>query len=42
VFFAIDPIWGFVVALAAGVLVSAAVVILLKQVWPAKAVEAVA
>ncbi|MGO1543483.1 MAG: PTS fructose transporter subunit IIABC [Gulosibacter sp.] len=31
VFFAIDPIWGFVIALVAGMVVSAIVVLLLKQ-----------
>ncbi|MDO5681439.1 MAG: fructose-specific PTS transporter subunit EIIC [Propionibacteriaceae bacterium] len=31
VFFAIDPIWGFIVAVLAGMIVSAALVLLLKQ-----------
>ncbi|WP_425307234.1 fructose-specific PTS transporter subunit EIIC [Ammonicoccus fulvus] len=31
VFFAIDPIWGFIVAILAGMIVSAALVLLLKQ-----------
>ena len=31
VFFAIDPIWGFIVAILAGMVVSAALVLLLKQ-----------
>lgn len=40
VFFAIDPIWGYLVAIAAGTIVSALVVIALKQFWPNKAIQA--
>ena len=39
VFFAIDPAWAYVVAIAAGVVVSALAVIALKQFWPNKTVE---
>ncbi|MDO5031689.1 fructose-specific PTS transporter subunit EIIC [Corynebacterium sp.] len=39
VFFAIDPIWGYIVAIAAGVVVSAAAVIAMKQFWPNTTVE---
>jgi PTS system fructose-specific IIC component len=41
VLFAIEPIWGFLLALVAGTLVAAAAVIALKQFWPAKQVQAV-
>ena len=41
VLFAIEPIWGFLVALVAGTLVAAAAVIALKQFWPAKQVQAI-
>ena len=34
VFFAIEPVWGYILAIAAGVVVSAAAVIALKQLWP--------
>lgn len=39
VFFAIDPAWAYVLAIAAGVVVSALAVIALKQFWPNKTVE---
>jgi len=39
VFFAIDPFWGYLVAIAAGVVVSTAAVLAMKQFWPNKAVE---
>ncbi|MHA2789160.1 PTS fructose transporter subunit IIABC [Corynebacterium sp. S7] len=39
VLFAISPWWGAIIALLAGIVVSAAAVIVLKQVWPNKAVE---
>lgn len=39
VFFAIDPLWGWIIALAAGVATSAVAVILLKQFWPNHAVQ---
>ena len=39
VFFAIDPFWGYLVAIAAGVVVSTATVLAMKQFWPNKAVE---
>ncbi|MDN6199398.1 PTS fructose transporter subunit IIABC [Corynebacterium flavescens] len=42
VFFAIDPIWGFLVSLAAGIVVSAVAVIAMKQLWPNKTIEAAA
>ena len=40
VFFAISPFWAWLVAIVAGVIVSAAAVIAMKQFWPNKAVEA--
>lgn len=40
VLFAIDPWWGFLLAILAGTAVSAATVIALKQFWPTKAVAA--
>jgi len=40
VLFAIDPWWGFLLAILAGTVVSAATVIALKQFWPTKAVAA--
>ncbi|MCT1427980.1 fructose-specific PTS transporter subunit EIIC [Corynebacterium sp. p3-SID1241] len=39
VFFAIDPFWGYLVAIAAGVVVSTAAVLAMKQFWPNKAFE---
>jgi fructose PTS system EIIBC or EIIC component len=42
VLFAIDPWWGFLLALVAGTVVSAVVVIALKQFWPNKASQAMA
>ncbi|MFW9180293.1 PTS fructose transporter subunit IIABC [Corynebacterium striatum] len=39
VFFAIDPAWAYFLAIAIGVVVSAAAVIALKQFWPNKTVE---
>ncbi len=42
VFFAINPILGFLVALAAGTVVGAFAVLAAKQFWPAKQVAAVA
>lgn len=36
VLFAINPWWGFLLAVAAGAVVSAVVVVLLKQFWPQK------
>lgn len=39
VIFAINPWWGALVALLAGVIVSAVAVLTLKQVWPNKTVE---
>lgn len=39
VFFAIDPVWGYFLAIAAGVVVSAAAVIAMKQFWPNKVAE---
>ena len=39
VFFAIDPAWAYVLAIAAGVVISALAVIALKQFWPNKTVE---
>lgn len=39
VIFAIDPFWGYLVAIAAGVVVSTAAVLAMKQFWPNKAVE---
>ena len=39
VFFAIDPFWGYLVAIAAGVVVSTAAVLAVKQFWPNKTVE---
>lgn len=39
VFFAIDPFWGYLVAIAAGVVVSTAAVLAMKQFWPNKAAE---
>ena len=39
VFFAIDPFWGYLVAIAAGVVVSTAAVLAMKRFWPNKAVE---
>ncbi|MDO5669497.1 MAG: fructose-specific PTS transporter subunit EIIC [Corynebacterium sp.] len=38
VLFAIEPWWGFLLAIVAGTLVSAVAVIALKQFWPTKAV----
>ena len=40
VLFAIDPWWGFLVAVLAGTIVSAVTVLALKQFWPNKAVQA--
>ena len=40
VFFAIDPIWGWIIALLAGIAVSTLAVIAMKQFWPNKTVEA--
>ena len=40
VFFAINPIWGFLVALVAGTLLSAAVVVALKTMSSRKATPA--
>ncbi|QPK78349.1 PTS sugar transporter subunit IIA [Corynebacterium lizhenjunii] len=40
VFFAINPAWGFVVSILAGVAVSALAVIALKQFWPNQVAEA--
>ena len=42
VFFAIDPVWGFLVSLAAGIIVSTISVIAMKQLWPNKTIEAAA
>ena len=42
VFFAINPILGFLVALAVGTVVGAFAVLAAKQFWPAKQVAAVA
>lgn len=39
VLFAIYPIWGFILALVLGTLVSTVAVIALKQFWPNKAIE---
>ena len=39
VFFAIDPLWGWIVALLAGIVVSTIAVILLKQFWPNEAIQ---
>lgn len=39
VLFAIDPFWGYLVAIAAGVVVSTTAVLAMKQFWPNKAVE---
>ncbi|WP_018297964.1 PTS fructose transporter subunit IIABC [Corynebacterium lubricantis] len=39
VIFAISPWWGAIIALLAGIVVSAVAVIVMKQVWPNKAVE---
>ncbi|QRQ66377.1 PTS fructose transporter subunit IIABC [Corynebacterium tuberculostearicum] len=39
VFFAIDPFWGYLVAIAAGVVVSTAAVLAMKQFWPNRAAE---
>ncbi len=38
-FIAIDPAWAYFLAIAIGVVVSAAAVIALKQFWPNKTVE---
>ncbi|MCQ9342459.1 PTS fructose transporter subunit IIABC [Corynebacterium kozikiae] len=40
VLFAISPVWGFLIAIVAGTLVSALAVIAMKQFWPNTAVEA--
>ncbi|WP_243074702.1 fructose-specific PTS transporter subunit EIIC [Microbacterium sp. SS28] len=40
VFFAINPIWGFLVALAAGTVVTAFLVVALKRFWGRKELEA--
>ena len=40
VLFAIDPWWGFVLAVIAGTVVSAAAVVALKQFWPSRTVAA--
>lgn len=40
VFFAIDPIWGWIIALLAGIAVSTLAVIAMKQFWPNKTAEA--
>ncbi|MFI5503981.1 fructose-specific PTS transporter subunit EIIC [Corynebacterium kutscheri] len=40
VFFAIDPLWGWIIALLAGIATAAAAVIALKQLWPNKTIEA--
>lgn len=37
--FAIEPIWGFVLGIVAGVIVSAFSVIALKSLWPNKVAE---
>ncbi|MCS5479158.1 fructose-specific PTS transporter subunit EIIC [Corynebacterium sp. YIM 101645] len=42
VLFAIDPWWGFLLAIIAGTVVSAIAVIALKQFWPNKASQAMA
>jgi PTS system fructose-specific IIC component len=42
VFFAINPVLGFIAAIAVGTVISAIAVVAAKQFWPAKAVEAVA
>ena len=39
VFFAIDPFWGYLVAIAAGVVVSTAAGLAMKQFWPNRAAE---
>ncbi|GAA1471999.1 fructose-specific PTS transporter subunit EIIC [Corynebacterium felinum] len=39
VFFAVEPLWAWFVALGAGVIVSAVAVLLLKQFWPSKALQ---
>lgn len=39
VFFAIDPLWGWIVALLAGIAVSTIAVIVLKQFWPNEAIQ---
>ena len=39
VFFAIDPFWGYLVAIAAGVVVSTAAMLAMKQFWPNRAAE---
>lgn len=40
VFFAIDPLWGWIVALLAGIAVSTVAVIMFKQFWPNKTIQA--
>lgn len=42
VLFAIDPWWGFLLAIIVGTLVSALTVVALKQFWPNKATQAMA
>ncbi|AJK69071.1 PTS fructose transporter subunit IIABC [Corynebacterium marinum] len=42
VLFAIDPWWGFLLAIVAGTAVSALTVVALKQFWPNKATQAMA
>jgi PTS system fructose-specific IIC component len=42
VLFAIDPWWGFLLAIIAGTAVSALTVVALKQFWPNKATQAMA
>ena len=42
VFFAIEPVWGYIVAILAGVAVSTLAVIAMKRFWPNKTVEAAA
>ena len=39
VFFAIDPIWGYIAAILGGTLVATVLVIALKQFWPNKAIQ---
>ena len=39
VFFAIEPIWGYIVAILVGTLVAAVAVIALKQFWPNKTIQ---
>ena len=37
--FAIEPIWGYLVAILVGTIVAAVLVIALKQFWPNKTIQ---